>query len=128
MHLACQHLKNQSHYWNSYQKLWKVKNEDQDTNAKLMEWLERKFQGKVNEKISSDIALTQVALATKIEKVKKVLENIFSLYTKLCDPTLFTQDTSHRILSLERNLKFSGMKLLQNPAQSEKHFDTLLQS
>ena len=34
-----------------------VKNEDQDTNVKLMEWLERKFQGKVNEKISSGIAL-----------------------------------------------------------------------
>ena len=39
-----------------------VNNEDQDTNAKLLEWSERKFQGKENEKISGDIALTQVEL------------------------------------------------------------------
>ena len=81
-----------------------------------MEWSEKKIQGKVNEKISSEITLSQVELATKIEKVKKVLENIFSLYTKLCDPTLFTQETSQRILSLERNLKISGMQLPQNLA------------
>ena len=57
----------------------KVSDANLDTNAKLLEWLEKKFQNKVNEKISGDIALTQVALATKVEDVKKVLENIFSL-------------------------------------------------
>ena len=31
-----------------------------DTNIKLLEWSERGFQHKVNEKISSEIALTQV--------------------------------------------------------------------
>ena len=55
-----------------------------------MEWSERKFQGKINEKISSDIALAQVDLENKIEKVKTILENIFSLYKKLCDFTFFT--------------------------------------
>ena len=64
----------------------KVNNEDLDTNTKLLEWSEKKFQSKVNEKISGDIALTKVALETKVEDVKKVLENIFSLYTKLCNP------------------------------------------
>ena len=77
----------------------KVSNEDLDTNEKLLEWSENKFQGKVNEKISSEIAL-QVELATKVEDVKKVLKNIFSLYTKLCNPTLFTQETRSHILSL----------------------------
>ena len=67
-----------------------VNNEDQEANVKLMEWSERKFQGKVTEKISSDIELSQVELAKKIEQVKKVLENIFSLYTKLYNPSLFT--------------------------------------
>ena len=46
----------------------------------------------MNEKISSEIALSQVELATKIDRVKEVLGNILSLYTKLCDPTLFTQE------------------------------------
>ena len=56
-----------------------VQNEDLDTNAKLLEWSKMKFQTKVNERISSEIALSQVKLAKKIEKVKTVLENIFSL-------------------------------------------------
>ena len=61
----------------------KVSNEDLETNVKLLEWLEKKFQNRVKEKISCDITLTQVVLATKVEDVKKVLENRFSLYTKL---------------------------------------------
>ena len=71
-----------------------VQNEDLDTNAKLLEWSEKKFQTKVNERISSEIALSQVELANKIEKVKTVLKNMFSLYSKLCDPSIFTQETS----------------------------------
>ncbi len=99
-----------------------VTNKDQETNVKLMEWSKRKFQVKVNEKISSEIALSQVELAKMIAKVKKVLENIFSLHKKLCDFSYFTQETSQRIMSLERNLKISSMQLPKDPAQSEKHF------
>ena len=91
-----------------------------------MEWSKRKFQGKVNEKISSDIALSQVELAKKLERVKIVLGNIFSLYKKLCDFSNFTQETSQRIMSLERNLKTSSMQLPTNLAQSEKHFSLIL--
>ena len=65
----------------------------------------------MNEKISSEIALSQVELVKKIEKVKKVFENVFSLYTKLCDSSYFTQETSQRILSLELNLKISSTQL-----------------
>ena len=67
-----------------------VINGNHDTNAKLMEWSERKFQGKVNEKISGDIALSQVELVKKLDKVKIFLRNIFSLYNKLCGFTIFT--------------------------------------
>ena len=91
-------------------------NEDHDTNVKLMEWSKRKFKGKVNEKISSDIALSQVELAKKIEIVKIVLGNIFSLYKKLCDFFNFTQETSQHILRLERDLKISSMQLPTNSA------------
>ena len=69
-----------------------VNNEDHDTNAKLMEWLEKKFQERVNQKISNDIILGQVDLAKKLDRVKAALGNIFSLYTKLCDFSNFTQE------------------------------------
>ena len=59
-----------------------------------LEWSEKKFQMKVNEKIYGNLALSQVELAKKVEKVKVVLENIFLLYLKLCDSSYFTQETS----------------------------------
>ena len=48
------------------------------------------------------------------------------MYSKLCDSSHFTQETSQKILSLEGNLKVSSSQLPNNPAQSEKHFATLL--
>lgn len=105
----------------------KVSNQDLNTNAKLLEWSNKKFQNKVNEKISGNIALIQVALATKVENVKKVLENIFSLHTKLCNSSLFTQESRSYILRLERHIDILGTKIPQNLAQSEKHFNSLLQ-
>lgn len=100
-----------------------------DTNAKLLEWLEKKFQRKVNEKMSADIALTQFVLETKVEDLKKVLEKIFSLYTKLCNPKLFTQESKSFILSLESQISSWGAQLpmtrlewkaLQNTATNTK--------
>ena len=57
-----------------------------------------------------------------IEKVKKVLENIFSLYKKLCDFSYFTQATSQSISTLERNMNISSKQLPKDPTPSEKHF------
>lgn len=105
-----------------------VQNEDQEKNVKLMEWSKKKFQGKVNEKIASEIALSQVELEKLIEKVKKVLENIFSLYKNLCDFSYFTHATSQSIATLERNLNISSMQLPKDPSQSEKHFSQTLRT
>ena len=93
-----------------------------------MESSEKKFQGKVNEKIASEIDLSQVELAKLVEKVKKVLENIFSLYKKLCDFSYFTQATSQSISTLERNMNISSMQLPKDPSQSEKHFSQTLRT
>ena len=111
-----------------YNTVDQVQNEDLDRNVKLLEWLENKFHKKLNERISSEIALSQVEMAKKIENVKIVFENIFSLYSKLCDPSIFTQETRQRIMSLKRNLKISSMQLPKDPIQSEKNFHTTLQN
>ena len=89
----------------------RVNNTNLDSNVKLLEWSERKFQGKVNEKISSSIELSQVELATKIESVKKLLENIFSLYTKLCDTNLFIHKVHHHINNLVEDVKKTSIAL-----------------
>ena len=99
-----------------------VNNEDHDTNVKLMEWSEKKFLSKVNQKIANDIILGQVELAQKLDNVKVVLGNIFSLYRKLCDFSRFTQEITPRVLRLESQLKLSSTQLPSNPANSENHF------
>lgn len=81
--------------------------EDQDTSAKLMEWSEKKFLSKVNQKIANDIILEQVELGKKLDNVKIVLGNIFSLYRKLCDLSKFTQEITPRVLRLESQFKLS---------------------
>ena len=78
-----------------------VQNEDLDTNAKLLEWSEKKFQTKVNEIISSEIALSQVELAKKIEKVKTVLENIFLLYSKLFDSSILNNELGEKLKDIK---------------------------
>ena len=57
-----------------------VTDTDLDTNVKLLEWSERRFQSRVNEKISTEISLSQVEMAKKIDHVTEVLGNILSLY------------------------------------------------
>ena len=99
-----------------------VNNEDHDTNIKLTKWLEKKILSKVNQKISNDIILGQVELAKKLDNVKVVLGNIFSLYRKLCDFPRLTKEITPIILSLESQHKLSSMQLPSNPANSEKHF------
>ena len=88
---------------------------DLDTNFKLLEWLERRFQSKVNENTSTEIALSQVEMAKKIDCVIEVLGNILSLYAKLCNTSPFTHEVGQQILKLEDELKLSSQKLSQNP-------------
>ena len=91
-----------------------------------MKWSKKKSLGKVNHNIANDIILGQVELGKQLDKVKVVLGNIFSLYSKLCDFSRFTQEITPKVLSLKSNLKLSSMQLPSNPTNSEKHFTQTL--
>ena len=56
-----------------------------------MECSEKKFQGKVNEKIASEIALSQVELAKKIAKLKRYLRT-----SSHCTRSCVISPTSHK--------------------------------
>ena len=99
-----------------------ISDEDLNSNTKLLEWSTIKFHTKVLEKISSALALRQVELATKMESVKNILENIFSLYTKLCDVNIFIHDIQRHVEKLEGDLKTIGNTLKLSPSQSQLHF------
>ena len=100
----------------------KIKDEDLDSNVKLLEWFERKFHIKVLGKISSFITLRHVDLETKMESVKTIVENIFSLYTKLCNVDNFTQETCRYFDQLYIDLQHTGNTLKLTPSQSQVHF------
>ena len=58
--------------------------------------------------MNEKIALSQVELAKKIDRVTEVLGKILSLYTKLCNTTPFTHKVGQKILKLEDELKVSS--------------------
>ena len=103
-----------------------ISDEDLNSNTKLLEWSTIKFHTKVLEKISSALALRQVELATKMESVKNILENIFSLYTKLCDVNIFIHDIQRHVEQLEGDLKTTINTIKLSPGKSQPHFQRLL--
>ena len=82
----------------------KVNMEGIEANSKLMAQSKKKYHTKVLKKISSVIALRQVDLSIEVEGVKKILESIYSLYTKLCDVDFFTKETQQNVQRLQEEL------------------------
>lgn len=91
----------------------KINDEDLDTNVKLLEWLEQKFQTKVNEKISSVIALNQDELATKIDDVKQMLEK-FSLFTPSFVMYFYSHKKCRDALTIWREISREQVKSYNN--------------
>ena len=46
-----------------------------------------------------------------MDGVKKVLESIYLLYTKLCDSNFFTQEIQKHVLKLQTDIKTLGTTL-----------------
>ena len=57
-------------------------------------------------------------LETKMDSVNKVLENIFSLYTKLCDVNIFTHEIQRHVDQLKGDLKTTSNTLKLSLGQS----------
>ena len=81
----------------------RINDKDLDTNVKLLEWYEKKFQTKVDKQISSAITLHQVELETKIEGAKKYYI-IFSLFTPCCVIQLYSHKNNNAILTLYKEI------------------------
>ena len=69
-----------------------------------MNWSKKKYHTKVGWKISSAITLRKVDLSTKVDGVKTLLDNIYMVYTKLCDVDSFTHETLRQGLKLQENI------------------------
>ena len=85
----------------------KVNIEDIKAKKNLMDWSSRKYHTKVLTKISNEIELGKIDLATKVIGVKTLLKNINMMFIKLCDASLFIEETQNNIMRLPTNIKAS---------------------
>lgn len=61
----------------------KVADDESEANDKLLQWSKRKFETKVLNKVSVEIAIKQVELSTLVSDTKEVVLNAQSLYKKV---------------------------------------------
>ena len=73
-------------------------------------------------KISDEIALRQVDLVEMIKDVKTLLEKIHKMFTKLCDASLFTEETQHSIMRLQAEIKALGIAMKTTKGDTWLHF------
>ena len=66
-------------------------NKDIDGEVKLLQRVERKFENKILENVAKKIAIDQVESSTLISTLEGVVNNVVSLFKKLCDTLVFTK-------------------------------------
>lgn len=69
----------------------KDNNDDLEANGKLMRWSEKKFETKVFERVSTEIAIKKVELSTLIHYLDEVIKNVHSFYKIIYYVELFTK-------------------------------------
>lgn len=103
----------------------KVNNDDIEANEKLLKWSEKKFEHKLLEKVSIEIAIKQDELSNIVNIVEGFLQIIFSLQRKLCDFEFFTLENQQSNDKLQAVLKSSGHSLSRDTSSSSMNFNRL---
>ena len=83
-------------------------NEDTDGQDKLVQKVEKKFENKVLEHISQQIAIYQVELSTFLGSMETTCTNVSSLFGKLCDVSNFTKELKDKLSKIGEDLKASA--------------------
>ena len=96
-------------------------NEDSSGQEKIIEKAERKFDNKMLEHISQQIAIKQVELATFLGNFKNSLKNATSLFAKLCDVSRFTKKIKDKFNKIDNDMQSSASSLQVNPSSCISH-------
>lgn len=101
-------------------------NEDTEGQEKLIEKFENKFNNKVLEHISRQIAIHQVELSTILVNLEVSCSNVSSLFAKLCDITKYTKEVKDKLSKIDTNLKASSQQMQHDPSSSSTHFNNII--
>ena len=96
-------------------------NEDSFGQDKLIEKAKKKFDDKVLEHISQQIAIKQVELAKFLGNFENSFKNTASLFAKLCDVSRFTKKIKDKLNKIDNDMQSSASSLQVNPSSSISH-------
>lgn len=96
-------------------------NEDSSGQDKLIEKVENKFDKKVLEHISQQIAIQQVELSSILTSLETFCTNVTSLFAKLCDITKYTKEIKRKLNKINEDLMTSEKRLQLDPSSSSAY-------
>ena len=97
-------------------------NEDLNSQERLLQRVEKKFETRVLEQISQKIGIYEVELSISISSLETTYSNITLLFGKLCDTTIFMKDIKDKLSNIDEHLKASAQQLQLDPSSSSAHF------
>ena len=100
-------------------------NEDLNGQEKLLQRAERKFENKVLEQVAQKIGIYQVDLSTILSSLETFVNNVTSLFRKLCDTSSFTQEIKDKLSKIDEDLKESAHQLSLDPSYSSAHYSKI---
>lgn len=85
----------------------KVNALDVDAQAKLMEWVEKKFKNKAMEKATQTIAIQWVEISTMVMRLNPLVQNLISSFKKLSNIPHLTQEIKEKLQKIGEDMKQS---------------------
>ena len=83
-------------------------NEDLNWQEKLLQREEKNFEKNFLELVAQKIEIHQVDLSTILGSLETSCNNVTSLFGKLCDTSIFTNEIKDKLLKIDEYLKESA--------------------
>lgn len=99
-----------------------------DSQAKLRERLEeeKKLENKALEKIASESVLQLGELSTSITELDNLVQNVLTLFNKLCDIAKLTHNVKEKLYKVGGDMKSSANVLNVGPSTSLVHYPQVI--
>ena len=91
-----------------------------------MQRAEKKFENKVLELVAQKISIHKVELSTILSSLETSCNNVTSLFSKLCDISIFTKEIKEKLSKIDEDLKASAHQLQLDPSYSSSYYTKII--